>query len=81
MITRPNRRRYRLNYCKPDPMRSLEDYERFVHEDLPGLSDFELSRELWIVKDRVYRSRCPDPWDCDRVTRLDAERRRRRTAS
>lgn len=81
MIARPPWREYCRLCRKPDVMRSLEDYDRAVHLDVPELSDFDLSREFWIVRDRLYRSSRPDPWFKERMQRLSAELQHRRRAS
>jgi hypothetical protein len=74
-LPRPATRWYGALATVPDPGRSADERRRFVHADIPSLSDTELSRELTII--RLALIRRPDGWLSERAERLRAECRRR----
>jgi hypothetical protein len=74
-LPRPATRWYGALASVPDPGRSTDDRRRYLHRDLPSLSDTELSRELTII--RLALIRRPDVWLSERAERLRAEGRRR----
>jgi hypothetical protein len=76
-ITRPLTRRYAALVKTPDPTRTREELDRYVHADVAGLPDGELARERWILTMAVTRQDTPDPWMVARLARLRAEGRRR----
>ena len=67
-------------YTIPDPLRSLESWQRYVHQDLRRMS----ARELWLEQRRVefalmhHEGRERDAtWLWGRLARVRAERGRR----
>ena len=67
-------------YAIPDPLRSLEDWRRYTHQDLRGMG----ARGLWLEQRRVefalmhHDGRDRDArWLWQRVARVRAERGRR----
>ena len=68
-----------LLYDLPQPMATIEDFCRAVHDDLPTLSDLELARELSRVWRRLTVEWPPlDHWLWSRRAACFAERDRRR---
>lgn len=59
---RPARRLARL-YELPDPLRSMEDYRRLRHLDLPGIPTALLARERHAVYQRLMATDPRDPWN------------------
>jgi hypothetical protein len=59
-------------YHAPEPLASLEEFERFHDRDLPRLARAELLRERERVKLRLLLDDAPDPW---LFKRLEALRR------
>jgi hypothetical protein len=69
-----------LLYDLPRPMRSLEDYQRLTHCDLPAMTERELERELGRTWLRIMLSWPPtDDWLWARRDAVFAERDRRRS--
>ena len=64
-------------YADPDPMRSLEEFERLRHDDLPRLTIEEIDRERGAARLRWIYDPDPSRWLIDRIERLDRERERR----
>ena len=79
--SRDDRRLERI-YAMPRDCRSLEDYDRGRHLDLPGLTDDDLDREAIRVAHRwAYEpDRAPRGWLTERRDAIRAERDRRREA-
>lgn len=64
-------------YDDPDPCESLEEFKRFLHEDVPHLSLEELDRERIVA--RLRWTFDPDSaWLRERLAILDSEAGRRR---
>lgn len=64
----------------PNDCRSLEDWQRLHHKDLPELPDDKLAREAMQIRAVLpfLRPRHPDAgWLAERLSRLEAEARRR----
>jgi hypothetical protein len=59
-------------YHVPEPLASLEEFERFYARDLPRRARAELLRERERLKLRLLLDDFPDPW---LFQRLDALRR------
>ena len=68
------RRQYRLDflYEPPNPLVSLEQYEKFTHADLRRMSRALLKRELAKVRLRLIYDDNPPFW---MIERLDAIRK------
>ncbi len=76
--TLPDRALDRL-YPMPRPTRTIEEWVRLHHRDLPDLSDLDLDREAFAVARRLCRDRdaCRVAWLVERRDAVRAERRRR----
>ena len=59
-----------LLYPLPRPFESREEYERFMHADLPRRPRAELARERERLRDRLVHDDDPDPWLLIRMTKL-----------
>jgi len=72
-----------LLYSDPDPFDSSEQFTRFHHDDLAGLSLEQLDDERILARLRRALSGQPSSWLAERIARLEAEaaRRRSRTAN
>ena len=64
--------------CCPLPTKlSDREQERFDHQDLPDLSDFELSQQKDRARLRLAIEDRPDPWVQDRLRATQEEERKR----
>ena len=54
----------------PDPMRSIQQFVRYNHLDIPDLNDDELQAELWSLRSLLYRLPPEKQWIRDRVRDL-----------
>lgn len=70
----------RRSFLTPDPMRTLGEWRRYYHMDVPDLSDADLSEELFCLRAHTYPLQ-RDDWRCDRVRALTAEYNRRHAGS
>ena len=57
----------------PDPMRSIQQFVRYNHLDIPDLNDDELQAELWSLRSLLYRLPPEKRWIRDRVRELGKE--------
>ena len=57
----------------PDPMRSIQQFVRYNHLDIPDLNDDELQAELWSLRSLLYRLPPEKQWIRDRVRELGKE--------
>lgn len=73
----PSERRLQLLYPLPDPMVSLEEWERSTHADLASMDLFALERERYRARHRYYLEARPHPWLARRLEAIRAELRRR----
>ena len=64
----------------PDPMRSIQQFVRYNHLDIPDLNDDELQAELWSLRSLLYRLPPEKRWIRDRVRELGKEYSRRHYA-
>lgn len=63
----------------PDPMRSLEDWQRYQHLDIEALGPADRSREAFALQQGLallYDHRRAPRWALDRIARLDVGRGR-----
>jgi hypothetical protein len=60
----------------PDPMRSLQQYERFHHSDISDLSDSDLLEELWALRPFLWELPS-DHWLRGRCLELERDLKRR----
>ena len=58
-------------YRSPDPLTSLEEYERHEHRDLSRRPRADLLRERERIRFRLLIDDEPDPWLVTRLQRLD----------
>jgi hypothetical protein len=64
-------------YGDPNPCESLDEFRRFLHEDIPSLSLEAIDRERFVA--RLRWAIDPDSaWLRERLERLDREAARRR---
>ena len=61
----------------PDLLSSDRQYARYYHFDLPELEDTELTDELWALRPLLW-GLPTDHWLRGRVSRLEAELKKRR---
>lgn len=64
-------------FGEPDPLRSLQQFERYHGFDIERLSDADLTDEFRYLAARVWPLR-PEDWRHERVRMLGAELQRRR---
>lgn len=64
-------------YRRPDPFRSLEEWQRLNHLDLADMSHAELRRDLGALRMRLHVDPMPDPWLLERHAALCTEIGRR----
>jgi len=57
-------------YPLPDPLTSLESYQRHSHLDLPLRARVDLLRERDRLRLRLLLEEAPDPWLLERMQRL-----------
>jgi hypothetical protein len=57
----------------PDPMRSIQQFVRYNHLDIPDLNDDELQAELWSLRSLLYLLPPEKQWIRDRVRELGKE--------
>ena len=62
-------------YPVPDPLRSHEEWERCVHDDLEGLTPAELMLERSRVFWRLTFDDLPHPWLLERLDAIDVRLR------
>jgi len=66
-----------LDVSIPDPMNSLQKWERHYHADIPNLEDTELYDELNTLRPLLW-GLPSDDWRRERVKRLQVEALKRR---
>lgn len=64
----------------PNPLDTKNQYARFHHQDLPGLSDTDMVEELYALRPLLWGSP-PDHWFRARVLALEKELAKRRGTS
>jgi len=57
-------------YAVPEPLASLDQFERFHHRDLPRLARSEVLRGLERLRLRLLLDDTPDPWLFGRLEEL-----------
>lgn len=74
----PNGGMAHVVYPIPDPFRSLEEWERWRHLDLPELSTPELLRERARLRLRLTLDDAPDSWCLERLQAIEGALRHAR---
>ncbi len=72
-----NARPLELLYPLPQPLDSLEDYDRVTHRDLSRLDTASLRREHYRCRHRLNCEHDPSPWLAERLAAIRAELRQR----
>ena len=61
----------------PDPLNSIQQYDRYYHLDIPYLKDEDLQAELWSLRPLIFRLPPEKSWIKERVRELAKEYARR----
>jgi len=68
----------RILFNIPNPMYSIQQYDRHHHLDIPDLTDEAIQEELWSLRPLLFRLPPSKEWIKERVFELTKESNRRR---
>jgi hypothetical protein len=67
----------RMLFNIPDPMNSIQQFNRFYQLDIPYLKDEDLQAELWCLRSLLFRLPPEKSWIKERARELAKEYARR----
>jgi len=68
----------RMLFNIPNPMYSVQQFNRYYHLDIPDLTDEAIQEELWSLRPLLFRLPPCKEWIKERVFELTKEYNRRR---
>ena len=68
----------RMLFNIPNPMYSVQQFNRYYHLDIPDLTDEAVQEELWSLRPLLFRLLHGKEWIKERVFELTKEYNRRR---